>query len=82
LPELLQTDTVPKVEPDYYRSLSQEQKDRLNYETGKKIVAIEQMQKIEPACYEPMGWFSKRTLRFEKWFGTAKVGQSGRFTSE
>src|SRR5947208_2133327 len=73
-PSYMQTDSVPRVDPDYYRSLSQEQKDRLNYETGKKIVAIEQMQKIEPACYEPMGWFGKRTLRFEKWFGTAKIG--------
>jgi hypothetical protein len=74
-PSYLQTDTVPKVDHDYYRSLSQEQKDRLNIETGKKIIAIEQMQKSEPACYEPMGWSSKRTLRFEKWFGTAKAGQ-------
>ena len=54
----------------------------MNYETGQRIVAIEQMQKIEPACYEPMGWLTKRNLRFEKWFGTAKAEQSGRFTAE
>jgi len=81
-PSYMQSDTVPKVDPDYYRSLTQEQKDRVNYETGKKIVAMEQMQKNEPACYEPMGWLGKRILRFEKWFGTAKAGQSGRFTAE
>lgn len=77
-PSYLQTDTVPKVDPDYYRSLTQEQKDRVNYETGKKVVVIEQIQKIEPACYEPMGWLGKRLLRFEKLLGTAKARQSGR----
>jgi hypothetical protein len=73
-PSYMQTDTVPKVNPDYYRSLTQEQKDRVNYETGKKIIAMERMQKIEPICYEPMGWLGKRILRFEKWFGTGRLG--------
>ena len=81
-PSYIQTDTVPRVDPDYYRSLTQEQKDRVNYETGKKIVAMEQIQRIEPVCYEPMGWLGKRILRFEKWLGTAKAGQSGRFSAE
>lgn len=29
------------------------------------------MQAIEPSCYEPMSWFGKQGLRFEKWFGTS-----------
>jgi hypothetical protein len=64
--------TVPKPDPDYYHSLSREQKDHFNIETGKKIIALERMQKIEPTCYEPMGWLGKRTLSLEKWLGTAK----------
>ena len=63
--------SIPKVDPDFYRSLGKEQKDNLNVETGKKIMAIEELQKIQPACYEPMGWFSKKLLRFERYWGEA-----------
>jgi hypothetical protein len=69
-PATLQTDSIPS--PDIgssYNSLSQDQKDKLNRETGRKILAIEAVQKLEPICYEPMGWFGKRSLRFEKWLG-------------
>jgi hypothetical protein len=64
-------DSIPKPNPNVYNSLTKEQQDRLNIETGKKIEAIEAMQKIEPACYEPMGWFGKRSLRLKKWLGTS-----------
>jgi hypothetical protein len=66
-PYLQKEMSMPKPDPDSYNSLTQNQKDKFNIETGKKIVAIEGMQKIEPACYEPMGWLGKRSLRLEKW---------------
>jgi hypothetical protein len=69
-PDNLSTDLIPRPDPEFYHSLNKEQQARLNLETGRKIRKIEGLQKIEPECYEPMGWFGKRSLRYEKkWLG-------------
>jgi hypothetical protein len=70
-PAFMRTNLIPKPDPEFYDSLSENQKNRLNMETGTKIMNMEAMQKIDPACYEPMGWFDKRILRLEKWFGAS-----------
>ena len=36
-PAYLRTDSLPKPNPDFYNSLSKEEKDKLNLETGKKL---------------------------------------------
>jgi hypothetical protein len=51
-PTHLRIDSIRKPDPEFYNSLSEKQKDQLNLETGRRIVAIEGMQKIEPACYD------------------------------
>jgi hypothetical protein len=71
-PRYIPTNIVPKADPDYGRSLTEEQQRQHYIEVGIKIIAIAQIQKIEPTCYEPMGWFGKRILRYEKWLGTAQ----------
>jgi hypothetical protein len=68
-PVRIRTDSVSKPDPHFYASLSESEKYKLNLETGKKLMAIEGIQKIEPACYEPLGWVGKRSLRLEKWLG-------------
>lgn len=64
-PTYMRTDSIPKSDPNFYSSLSQQQKNSVNIELGRKIRVVEGMQRIEPACYEPMEWFGKRFLRFE-----------------
>jgi len=31
--------------------------------------ALAAYRKLEPTCYEPIGWFGKQVLRIEKWLG-------------
>jgi hypothetical protein len=63
--------TLPKVDPEFFSSLSQEQKRSFSIERSKDLEIIERLATLEPACYEPMGWFGKRFLKLEKeWFGT------------
>jgi hypothetical protein len=69
---------IPKLDPDYLKSLSEEQQDRLHIERGGKMIAADRQQRSDPACYEPMGWFGKKVLRFERYWGMAPDWQRGR----
>lgn len=40
-------------------------------ETGKKIVALEGLQRIDPLCYEPLNWWGKRLFWLEQMAGIA-----------
>jgi hypothetical protein len=40
-------------------------------EAGKKIIALEGLQRIDPHCYEPLNWWGKRMFWLEQMVGTA-----------
>jgi hypothetical protein len=40
-------------------------------EAGKKIIALEGLQRIDPHCYEPLSWWGKRMFWLEQVVGTA-----------
>jgi hypothetical protein len=40
-------------------------------ETGKKIIALESLQRIDPHCYEPLNWWGKRLFWLEQMVGIA-----------
>ena len=40
-------------------------------ESGKKVIALEGLQRIDPHCYEPLTWWGKRLLWLERMIGTA-----------
>ncbi|MGY2903638.1 hypothetical protein [Bradyrhizobium sp. URHC0002] len=40
-------------------------------ETGKKIVALGGLQRIDPLCYEPLNWWGKRLFWLEQMVGIA-----------
>jgi hypothetical protein len=40
-------------------------------ETGKKIVVLEGLQRIDPLCYEPLNWWGKRLFWLEQMVGIA-----------
>lgn len=63
---------LPLPDPATYRTLSEQQKTLHNIEVGKMVIAVEALQRREPACYEPMSWMGKQVLQFERRFGAAQ----------
>lgn len=39
--------------------------------SGKKIMALEGLQRIDPHCYQPLSWWGKRLIWLERMIGTA-----------
>ena len=73
-PVYLRTDSIvaaARANAEAYSNASDAEKKRMYIETGTKIRRMEDIQKISPECYQPMGWLGKQILRFEKQIGLA-----------
>jgi hypothetical protein len=52
-----------------YDAMSPEEQRHIDSKFTVKAADMNRRQKLEPACYEPMSWLGKRSLRIEKWAG-------------
>jgi len=62
-------DDVIRLDPAAIAALGEKLRRAYTEGIEKRLAALAAWRKAEPACYEPIGWFSKRMLRIEKWLG-------------
>jgi hypothetical protein len=62
-------DDVIKLDPAGIAALGENLRKSYTEEIERRLAALAAWRKAEPTCYAPTGWFGKRVLRIEKWFG-------------
>jgi hypothetical protein len=62
---------IQRLDPAALEALSKELRRVYLEQIEKQAAGLAAWRKVEPACYEPTGWFGKRVLRTEKWLGTS-----------
>ena len=65
----LRDDVISRLDPAAIATLGEKLRRAYTEGIEKGLAALAAWRKVEPTCYEPIGWFGKRVLRIEKWLG-------------
>ena len=65
----LRDDVISRPDPAALAAMGEKLRRAYTEGIEKGLAALAAWRKVEPTCYEPIGWFGKRVLRIEKWLG-------------